>query len=454
MVLSFRTRVSLLCTALASALLLALGGVWLAQTRNGIHEEIEAANRVAGQWLAALEQRSLDHHALAEDEAVALLRQVGRVRANDLEAFDADGRLRYRGPEPSYKAGRQAPAWFAALLQPDFPAHELPLGPLTVRLSPDASRAVLDAWDDLAAMAGWALVLLGLLFLAARRALDRTLQPLEDVMAALEETGRGQFATRLPTGHRVRELQGLAASFNAMNDRLDAALRSNVRLQSETAVSRRIAGRLEEERRAIARELHDELAQGITAVRTLAGVVVRLGRDQAPIHGAAQSILAVAGEMQQGVRAILQRLRPAAADGLARALEEHLLRWRQRHPDIAVSLDLEPEALAGLDAEQGHVLLRMVQEGLTNAARHALPSRVWIALDADERHFRLDLRDDGRGFSGAEPRAGFGLCGLRERLALAGGELSLGPAPEGGLRLLARLPRLSAEDELPETLRP
>jgi two-component system sensor histidine kinase UhpB len=443
---SLKTRVSLLCTALACVLLLFLGSLWLTQTRNSIHEEIEAASRVASQWLIAL-----DRQGLPPQQALALVQQVGRVRANGLDVVDADGQLLYRAPSPSYKAGRQAPDWFAALVQPDFPSLNLPLATHTVHLQPDPSRATLDAWDELTAMTGWALALLTLLFLAMRFALNRSLQPLTEVMVALDKTGQGEFATRLPL-YPVRELHHLACSFNAMNDRLDAAIRDNVRLQSEQAVAGAINGHLEEERKAIARELHDELAQGITAVRALAGAIAHKGRDDSTLHGAAQSILAVAGEMQQGVKAILQRLRPPLRDGgLERALEQHLYLWQERHPEVHVHLDLAADALPHLDEARAHALLRMVQEGLTNAARYADANNIWITLCNENAALSLQVHDDGKGLTtdhSASQGSSLGLAGLQERLEALGGQLTLSNGPHGGAFLQAFLPWRNAATPL------
>ncbi|GAB2180472.1 histidine kinase [Denitratisoma sp. agr-D3] len=440
--LSLKTRVSLLCTTLACVLLLFLGSLWLTQTRNSIREEIEAASRVASQWLIALDRQGLPPH-----QALALVQQVGRVRANDLDIVDVDGRLIYRAPSPSYKAGRHAPAWFAALVQPDFPPLNLPLATHTVHLQPDPSRAALDAWDELTAMTGWALTLLTLLFLAMRFALNRSLRPLAEVMTALDKTGQGEFATRLPL-YPVRELHHLACSFNAMNDRLDAAIRDNVRLQSEQAVAGAINRHLEEERKAIARELHDELAQGVTAVRALAGAIAHKGRNDSTLHGAAQSILAVAGEMQQGVTQILRRLRPTLRDGgLERALEQHLYLWQERHPAVRVHLALAPEALYQLDEACSHALLRTVQEGLTNAARYADARTIWITLDTEGNALSLRLDDDGKGLAANDAArdatrlgSGLGLTGLQERLEALGGRLALGASPHGGACLQAILP--------------
>lgn len=437
--MSIRTRISLLCTALTAILLLALSGVWLAQTRTGIHEETEAAHRVAQQWLTALNQ-----HTMSDGEAVTFLHQLGRIRANELIAVDTQGQLRYQTPAATYKAGRQAPEWFSRLLQPSFATSVLPLATLTIHLSPNPSRATLDAWDDLCAMTGWAMLLLLLLFLATRHALDRTFHPLNDIMAALDKTAQGQFSVRLPL-YPVRELHRLARSFNSMNDRLDEAIRENVQLQSQQAVAATLTRKLAEERQSISRELHDELAQSITAVRALAGTIARKGCNDPMLDTAAQSILSVTAAMQQDVRAILQKLRPPLdADGLVPAIERHLLQWQTHHPHLQVHFRLDGElSTTAITPPQNHALLRMVQEGLTNAARHANARNIWICLVVRDPDLQLTVRDDGRGLTadhGKPPTPGFGLVGLQERMASLSGGLQIGEGPEGGLSLQAWLP--------------
>ncbi|RTL55833.1 MAG: sensor histidine kinase, partial [Rhodocyclaceae bacterium] len=252
------------------------------------------------------------------------------------------------------------------------------------------------------------------------------------------KTVQGQFSTRLPL-YPVPELMRLARSFNAMNDRLDEAVRHNVLLESEQAVAVRINARLEDERTAIARELHDELAQGITAVRALAGAIAQRTRDNEQLHGTAQSILAVTGEMQQEVRGILQRLRPSS--GLAEALERHLLAWRGRHSGIRLEAELGD--LPALDEAQSQALLRLVQEGLTNVVRHADARCVRVRLFCDGSHAIAEVADDGRGLKAARQTAGFGLVGLKERVTCLGGQLVLETPVRGGTLLRATLPLAS-----------
>jgi len=447
--LSLHTRVGLVFTGLAASLLLVLAGLWLHGARSAIHEEIEAASRVSEQWLKALagELQAVPPAALP-GRLLAVVQPLGRIRANALEVVDADGRSLYRSPPPTYKAGRTVPAWFALLLRPEFAPRRVAVGDLQLVLQPDASRSVIDAWDDLLAMAGWALALLAVIFVVSRRALDRALRPLEQVMAALDRTGSGRFDTRLPV-FATPELGRLSRAFNGMADRLNEAVNDNVRLETGHEVARRMQGRLEEERRGIARELHDELAQGITAVRALAGAIVQRSAEQPALLGAAQNIVAVTGEMQQGVRNILQRLRPLPGDDLATTLGRLLAAWQAQHEQIRLAVHLEPGE-PPLGDEVAQAALRIVQEGLTNIVRHSGASRAELQLDRRHGQLRISLCDNGRGRSAqvsAQAGCGLGLAGMAERVAERAGSLEFFTPAGGGFGLLACLPdQLIAEE--------
>ena len=458
--LSLHTRLSLLLTAVVASLMLVLGGLWLHNTRDSIHEEVEAATRVCEQWLNVLagEVRAAPS-AAARARLLADIRAVGRIRANALEVIDSAGQRMYLSPQPSYKAGRASPGWFARITEPAFAQRRIAAGSLTLILSPDPSRASLDAWDSLSAMTAWACALLTGLFIATRWALNRALHPLEQIKAALECTGRGRFDTRLPL-YASRDLNRLATAFNGMADRLNEAVNDNVRLDSERELARLLQARLEAERRGIARELHDELAQGITAVRALSGAIVQRTTDQPALHGHAQSIIAVTNQIQEGIRRILQRLRPLgdnAATDLQQALQHYLELWQQHHPELALHADIGTGTLQVGD-ELALAVLRIIQEGLTNVVRHAAAAQVQLTLHtlqlADGEWLELTLTDNGRGLSGTSGNAGcgLGLTGMRERVAALHGELSVAGIAGGGTCLRARLPasRVQASQELPQ----
>ena len=447
--ISLHTRVGLVLTALAASLLVLLAGLWLHSTRNAIHEEVEAATRVSEQWLRLVAAEVATLPAAEQgDRLRGMLRGLGRVRANQLQLHGPTGEVQYTSPASTYKVGRAAPAWFTALLISELPARSLAVGDYRISLHPDPSRAQLDAWDELQAMAGWAGLLLLTLFVGSRLALVRALRPLGQVMHGLDRLGHGRFDTRLPQ-FATPELARLARAFNGMADRLHAAIVDNVRLETEREVAEQLQGRLQAERRDIARELHDELAQGITAVRALAGAIVQRSSEQPAVQGPAQSIVAVTGEMQDGVRQILQRLRPPPGGELGMQVERLLAGWQGQHPEIALNSRI---ALGDgqFDTALAQSVLRIVQEGLTNIVRHAAASQVSLTLLRHDDGLQLGLADNGRGNDGrpsAQAGCGLGLTGMRERIALLGGHLEIDCPSGGGFRLRVSLP-LRAEEEM------
>ena len=333
-------------------------------------------------------------------------------------------------------------------------ARRLDAGALEVVLTPDTSRAVLDAWDHLVAALGWACALLLALWLATRLAIRRALAPLQQIHAALEHGASGRFDQRLPQ-YATRELALLARSYNRLADSLDESRATNARLEADQNLARTIQARLEQERRAIARELHDELGQSITAVRSIAGAILQRSAEQPGIHGSAQAILAMTGHMQDGVHAILQRLRrdaPAAHERIEDTLQAYCALWASHHEGIELRCAIEPLGDARdepLDDGVGLALLRVLQESLTNVARHAhartVEVRIGLRREGVDRNgqaeIEVEVRDDGRGL-GAQPTPGrHGLAGMRERLAELHGRLELLSPPDGGLCVRARLPQ-------------
>ncbi len=440
---SLRGRVSFVLTALLALLLLVAALGWVRETRHAIHEEVQAASRVAEQWLNVLIPETLRDGADGPDRLMKHLTAVGRLRANQLEVVGADGALLYVSPPPTYKAGRDAPEWFARQVTPPLMHRIFDAGEWQIRLVPDASRAALDAWDDLVAAMGWATLLLVLVWLATRAALNRALAPITQINRALEQGADGRFDTRLPA-YRVRELDLLSRSYNRLAESLDRTRAQNARLEEDQAFARALHARLEEERRLIARELHDELGQGITAVRAIAGAIMQRTEEQPRLHGSAQAILAMTGQMQDGVRTILQRLRPVRAGAgvpLDDAVRDYCVLWSSHHPDVEIDCRAQP--LAGpVPDRTAETVMRLLQESLTNVARHAGASRVEIDLSSEGENIELRVSDNGCGLAADTPRGDrFGVVGMRERVDELHGELTLEASASGGLSVCARLPR-------------
>jgi hypothetical protein len=231
------------------------------------------------------------------------------------------------------------------------------------------------------------------------------------------------------------------------------AREAEAELAQNRHLTRLIQTRLEEERRLIARELHDELGQYVTAVKTLGAVIANQTRaGGGETHRGAVTIVEVAERIYDIVHDIVRQLRPSALDhlGLREALEEAVGNWRRLQPHTAVDLRAEG-AIDGLGEDINITVYRIVQECLTNVVKHAKASRVDILIrrPPGESWLALSVSDDGGGLSerNAVEAARFGLLGMRERTEALGGVFELDAPPGQGVTVRVRLPVPAAAGE-------
>lgn len=220
------------------------------------------------------------------------------------------------------------------------------------------------------------------------------------------------------------------------------------RLEESEARLRELAAFLqtvrEEERTSIARELHDELGQALTALRIDLGWL--RGKTAALGEQAASRVAAALGVVEQSIvslRRISEDLRPAMLDslGLAAAVENHAAEFTRR-TGIPCDLRMNREEFS-LEGNLATTVFRIVQEALTNVVRHAEASAVSICIDqidAENGGIRLVVKDNGRGFDDTSRTKRFGLLGMRERIAMLGGELNIASQPAQGTCITAWLP--------------
>jgi signal transduction histidine kinase len=184
----------------------------------------------------------------------------------------------------------------------------------------------------------------------------------------------------------------------------------------------------------------------VTAIH--ADAVAIRNRGGAAVHESAQSIVEAIGRIKEMVRSILQRLRPGALEGLGlgAALRELIGGFRQRNPHVSCALYMAEEA-TDLQGELGITLYRVVQECLTNIARHAGAQAVQIAVErlpatAQEhaQQLQLTVRDDGCGFDERLSGRGFGLLGIRERVRALEGTCRIEGLGARGTTIVALIP--------------
>jgi two-component system, NarL family, sensor histidine kinase UhpB len=439
-----RLTIHLLVGALMLLFILAMLWLQLRHMRDSVNEEVVAANRVASQLL---NRTVLGYAAQGTPVLLTFLQGLGRVRSNEITLFDGAGQPLYRSPPSPYKAGREAPRWFSWLVSENLPVQAIDLPDARLEVRADASRAVLDAWDD-----AWRLLVAALAFLlavnlAVYALVGRATRPFAQITAALNRVQGGAFDAALPP-LPGREAGAIGAAFNRMVAELRAhidaerrAARAEAQLDENRALARWLDQRVEEERRLIARELHDELGQSVTAMRSMAMAIrSRTGETDATSADAAGRIAEEAARLYQAMHGLIPRLTPLVLDqfGLADAIRDLVERTRVSHTDLNIDAQVElgDEALS---PELALTLYRAAQEGLTNALRHGRATRVQIVLRAQSGAVTLEVIDNGCGLpaDGWQRPGHYGLRWLHERALSVGGNLAIDAAQLHAVRLSA-----------------
>ena len=575
--MSLRLRINLVLTLVIVAFTIAMAAIIMNDTRSSVREEIESTTRVAVQLIETVVAGVYLEAGPAErtEALLAFLRRVGRVRGNDVRFYDQGGALLYQSPASVYRAGHTVPNWFTRLVQPEIQASRLNLPGGVIVITPDPSRSIVEAWEDLLGFAWLALAFLVLTNVAVFGLLDRSLRPLPKIRDGLAQMAQGRFEVRLPA-FRPAELASISDGFNRMAQALEESLAQNQRLalvaqqSSDAIIIRDLEGRisfcnaaaerllaferdelvgaaalrivpadrhdelaetldlikrrehvelletqrlrkdgrlvdvalsaaplvdpasdrvigeicsmrditehrrmqaaeqalaqnrqftalvqsqLEEERRAIARELHDELGQGVTAIKTIGTAIATRAGDGAPeIRENARTIVSVATRIYDVAHGIIRRLRPSGLDhlGLAETLRGAVATWSQRHSEVRWDLVLSGE-LESLGEAVNITVYRIVQEALTNVVRHAGATRARITVSREQiapvgDAVVVRVQDDGRGLEPDSARNGarLGLVGMRERVQAFGGTFEISGAPGEGVTVRAVLPLVVA----------
>jgi two-component system sensor histidine kinase UhpB len=457
--MTLRLKINLIVSLLTLLFVAAMLALQMRAMRESVHEEVVAANRVAAQLL---NRTAWLYAAQGTPAMLSFLQGVGRVRSNDITLLDSEDRVLYSSPTSVYKAGRDAPDWFAGLVSP--PPSQLsiafPGGRLMV--NSNASRAVLDAWDDFVLLMLSALGLLAVVNAGVFWLVGRATRPFADIVHALNQLESGRFDVSLRALPGT-EAAAIGAAFNRMVGMLQQhieterrAVRAESRLSESRELGRWVDQKIEQERRLIARELHDELGQSVTAMRSMAlSIAQRVQALDPQSEQAARLIAEESGRLYTAMHGMIPRLTPLVLDkfGLVAALEDLVERTRNSHGGVQVEWHLEIELdRLRLDTDTALVLYRAAQEGITNALRHGEARHIVLALQGGEQTVKLTLTDDGRGLPGPdaarETSTGhYGLRWLAERIDSLGGDLRLEPAAPSGAQLTVRLPLPAAAAE-------
>ncbi|MFN5125050.1 MAG: histidine kinase [Bradyrhizobium sp.] len=345
--------------------------------------------------------------------------------------------------------GQAPPRWFAATVQAVLGDHATVERPISARATTaGAVRAIADpeaatalAWRHILDNIHVALLMALAIALLASLAIAHTLAPAHSIVSALRRMADGEYRTPLP---RIRSME-LAMIGRAVGDLGDRLAQAE---EERTLLTRRLLEIRSDERRALARELHDEFVQNLTAILDFATSIEASAGDE---YAAGTEIAQDARMISQATRRIiaclrdtLNRLRhpPAEELGLEASLVALVDSWRSRATQPQIQLDLQGD-LADISGTVAVTAYRVAQECLTNALRHSSAREIVLRIErrsGTENALLVRVEDDGGGDAAKVAQsAGFGLTGVSERVAALGGSLSIARASRG-LSVAATIP--------------
>lgn len=386
----------------------------------------------------------------ASEQLVKVLLEMGQIEhelspaeaASRLAAILNNGQLRHLSVSTDDSAapanGPSATSRLIGMLGIDSAttARRVRLGHQTLYIAPNPASEIEERLGDTVRLCNTLLLFSGATLLIAWWSVERALVPFRDLEAGLKRLARGEKDPALPS-FTLREFKQVAGAINDLAAALDTAHAARRRL------SRQLIEVQEDERRTLARDLHDEMGQTLTAIGFTAAYLERNAEqiDTQRLTECAQDLRRDIRTSGKQLRDMLKSLRPHGLDasGLASALRELLGSWQQRVSGISFKLEM-PAELPCLDNDIGLVLYRIVQEALTNVVRHSGACCCRVTVETTACVLVLRIEDDGSGLPPEGLPRRSGLLGIEERLHMVDGHLSIGPGKSQGLLLQISLP--------------
>jgi two-component system sensor histidine kinase UhpB len=409
----------------------------LNNARENAHAEVVSAEKLVLYLFdtAILNSPDLAHQKFANNGFH--LQQLKHMRHLKIELMDITGKVIDSNQTQDGKTlQNEAPAWFERLLNQfttkwkpstrQLESQGIIVGELVI--TPDPTYEYAEKWKQITDLLTLVLVFFVLVNLMVMWAVSQALKPTEKILYALNELENGNLAARLPA-FKLPELARIGEKFNRMVETLQQSI-----LQNHTLTHQLITLQ-EEERKNLARELHDEFGQCLTAINTDASVISRVaGKKYPELKESAQAISQLSRHLIDMVSGLLQKLRPGILDelGLGPALIDLVDTWKSRNRDIVCNIKVS-DIQDDLSEAMSIAIYRLVQEALTNILRHAKASEVKIELfsltQSGKSGLKIIVKDNGVGLKHKNTNpitwSGLGLPGMRERVEGLGGILSI-----------------------------
>jgi two-component system sensor histidine kinase UhpB len=450
--MSLRLKINLIFAVLTILVFSILIAIEMNATRNSVAEEMEASGRIASQLLGRIGKMYANKNL---PELVEFLRETGRVRAQEISLHSLNGDLLYQSPPSVYKTGRNAPQWYAALITPPESVRVIELSNARITMRTNPTRAILDGWDNLADILFAQSVLFIIADLVIFWLVGVWLAPLEKIERGLREIEQGDHHVRLPA-LPGKEAGQMGRAFNRMAQAVEeniqvrqATAEAQARLATQREFTQLLYARIEQERAALARELHDELGQSLTGIRSISkSLLQHADVAGSPLQRSAQMLFDTAGMMSDAMHRMIPRLRPIQLEGmgLVDAVRDLLTATQLKNPELKTELEVQGD-IPALNEECELHAYRIIQEAITNVVRHAKASRTHVCIAMKNDSLILSIADDGQGAQSLQREGHYGVRGMQERAASIHGNIVFQAAAMGGCEVLVTLPLSSSVHE-------
>lgn len=435
--LSLRYQINLRIV-LTSIIILILGGIiaiW--QARLSVKTELDSSLNLAVQLIQLNFQSEPKHGTVDVDAWLPRFVSLEQTRHLTIQLKQPTGNIVNFAAKSTPVSNTAPPQWFVQLISAQSPKIEQQLTnadakPISLIIQANPIDEISEAWKESCAFFATLFIMTAITFITVNLLFNKTLKAIGIIVDSLIAIEQGDYQQKLPD-FSTQEFDSIAKAINHTADVLDATHKEN------SALSRHTLQIQEDERQHLAKELHDELGQSLTAIKVMATTTKN---DKANSTQIADTIISVCDHLITVVRSMMRNLHPLVLIelGLKASLEDLLNHWSQRHPELSLTL-LCPDTVDSIEHKITIQVFRIVQECLTNIIRHAQASEATIHLEmASEKMLHLEITDNGQGCTLTETKKGFGLLAIRERIKSLGGELHIQTGQQQGMKITASIP--------------
>jgi two-component system, NarL family, sensor histidine kinase UhpB len=444
--LTLKLRLNLIITLLLLAIMFAGTLMSINNARQNTEAEVKSAEKLV---LYLFDTAILNNDKLTQkqiEKHTFNLQHLQHMRHIKIELTNEYGDVVDSNHLSKNEATDEAPRWFKALLNRFTPPWSPSIRTLEYQgkvlgkliITPDPDYEYAEKWKQLIELLTLISVFFVLVNLSVIWAVAQALKPTERILSALNALEEGKLDTRLPQ-FNAPELAPIGDKFNHMIAKLELSIRQNHKLTHE------LISLQEQERKSLARDLHDEFGQCLTAINTDASIILKASDKKYPeLRDSALAISQLSRHLTDMVTGLLQQLRPGLLEelGLQAALDELVTTWKSRHKEVKCDVSITPIHEV-LEEAKGITLYRLTQECLTNITKHSNATVVDIQLfykrKSQQEGLQLIVKDNGQGFN-LNNTIGFGLPGMRERVEGLNGDLIINTTLGEGTEINAWIP--------------